>query len=504
MKKRFAGTLVAIACSVLPFSAFADDAIDAKKEAAEARDVAVGSIARGVNERRDIRASVEPALMMALADRIEDPAAPQAAEAILAQEEAARTDKQVGASADAPGSTSLVEKAGIPYFLSLALERGAIQQEHTATAFTLSTTPYMIAFLGQRDTQYNFERYGFWRRIGLSASFAVEKDEETTVNDLKTEDLAEMAIRFGIFGDRSTRSAGFQKCWRGDPDCKYANTKDWPTVTPRDTLQSYSDHILRSVEALYDDAICGDSFAGHADRVKNTIGGLPPAEPEIQKSRVNAILDAEAQAILVDLGTPTTASCLEIVRQEMGKSAVAYGEVTRVTTELVEKYMEREDLLTLSISQHPIDDGTDFTQITLVYEREFQPVELTLNGDLSLNNNPGAGEAAGSEQDVVRDYGLSAALSYEIDASPLGRTATNPRPFVLTGAGNVTYSEELNDPIGMAQLRVEIPVYAGVTIPLAVSYASRTETDSDDEFTFSLGTGFDLDAFAAIVRGNRS
>src|SRR6266700_5117577 len=52
--------------------------------------------------------------------------------------ETARTDKQVGASARAPGSTSAIEKPGFANLLGFAIENGIIQQQTNATSLTLS------------------------------------------------------------------------------------------------------------------------------------------------------------------------------------------------------------------------------------------------------------------------------------------------------------------------------------------------------------------------------
>src|SRR5205085_9104125 len=138
--------------------------------------------------------SVAPALIMALSLRSESsPAAKE--QKLLDEAEAARTDKQVGASSESPAATALNEKEGLPYFLAIALEHGAIEQDKSATAITVSTTPYMVAFMGGRDTQPNFEKYWLWRRIGLSGSFAIDMGGDSTSNDLKTADLSEFALR---------------------------------------------------------------------------------------------------------------------------------------------------------------------------------------------------------------------------------------------------------------------------------------------------------------------
>src|SRR5262249_44058540 len=66
--------------------------------------------------------------------------------------ETARFDKQIGAGPSAAGTTSLVEKAGLPRLLSVAIEHGAIDQESNGTSVTLRSTPYALATFGTGHT----------------------------------------------------------------------------------------------------------------------------------------------------------------------------------------------------------------------------------------------------------------------------------------------------------------------------------------------------------------
>src|SRR5438128_4450031 len=116
---------------------------------------------------------------------------------------------------------------------------------------------------------------------------------------------------------------------------------------------------------------------------------------------------------------------------ELAKAWVVSGALSESIENLIKEYMRREDLLTFSISQHPIDDGTDFTSMKLIYDHSLEPLDLTANADVSLNNDPGAGPNAGKEQDVLRDYGASVALSYKLERNPFATLSENPRPIEI-------------------------------------------------------------------------
>ena len=129
--------------------------------------------------------------------------------------ETSRTDKQLGASASSNGSTSAVEKSGIPQWLAFAIEHGAIDKTVNGTNLTLTTSPYSaIKLFGERDTPGAYQRYGFWRRIGLSASFPLDQTQSLPGSSFNSVTVSDWSVRFRVIGDRSTRSDRFLQLWR--------------------------------------------------------------------------------------------------------------------------------------------------------------------------------------------------------------------------------------------------------------------------------------------------
>jgi hypothetical protein len=88
-----------------------------------------------------------------------------------------QTNKQLGASASSDGSTSAVQKVGIPQLLGVAVEDGAVTSNVSGTTLTLSSTPYGFVsafskkFSGDFDNEANYRDWGILARTGVSATF---------------------------------------------------------------------------------------------------------------------------------------------------------------------------------------------------------------------------------------------------------------------------------------------------------------------------------------------
>ena len=126
--------------------------------------------------------------------------------------EAARTDKNISASSNATGTTTLVEKAGLPRLIAFAVESGAVDKSVNETNLTLSTTPYALLALLTEDTQQNYVTYSYLNRIGVSATIQLDDSKNVTEQNTKN-NLKELIFNVRILGDRSTRSESFNSEW---------------------------------------------------------------------------------------------------------------------------------------------------------------------------------------------------------------------------------------------------------------------------------------------------
>lgn len=116
------------------------------------------------------------------------------------------TNQQNGATAESSGTTTLVEKPGIPELLNMALESGAITRTTSGTSFTLQTTPYLLySRFGARDTAATWDRLTALRRIGISATF----DQGASNSDATRDNFEKGEIKY-VWGERSPRDREFR------------------------------------------------------------------------------------------------------------------------------------------------------------------------------------------------------------------------------------------------------------------------------------------------------
>src|ERR1700676_890754 len=126
--------------------------------------------------------------------------APDRAQAIdyvpkyIAALETARTDKQVSASAKAPGSTSIVDKPGIPSLLAMAIDSGAVAKNVSGSTLNLSTSPYALLASMQGDTAATYQQFSGFTRIGISAAFNIQNQQDPLAS-VQRKNLSEIGVK---------------------------------------------------------------------------------------------------------------------------------------------------------------------------------------------------------------------------------------------------------------------------------------------------------------------
>jgi len=100
----------------------------------------------------------------------------------------------------------------------------------------------------------------------------------------------------------------------------------------------------------------------------------------------------------------------------------------------------------------------------------------------------------------VRDFGGTVELAGSVK-NPFGRSKKLDvvEPILISATYQLSRLEEANDAIHIAQVKVSIPVTTGVTLPLSVTYASRTDLIDEDEVRGNFGFSLDLDKLYALA-----
>jgi hypothetical protein len=435
-----------------------------------------------------------------------DSASPKSSELVRSLEayhylgETARTDKQLGASANSDGAVSALEKPGFAQLLGFAVEHGGIAKQNDGTNVTLSTSLYSLYALGTKDTAENYARAGVLNRVGLAATFAAENKTNDLAN-ARRNNLSEWSAKIRLFGDRSTRSPGFRKVF---------DEKVRPLI--RDRLRT----LGRSIEEL------ANKNPGYGTLEDNALDTLPDevrariACPDYasataeQKQKIisGVILGRLRTAVYEPLSTRSfrlgddeiariEGEFLPNLKKSLDNLVLADGILKQAVADL-----QKGPLATFAYTNHRIPIGSDYSETKFLFEQEkgfLGPLKMSGNLGLSFYNKPDPN----LQQQRVRDF--SAALSFE---------GSSDSPFTESGnQSKVTYSfvgryerlfenrQRLNrtPDIGSLQFVTEIPLFKGLSIPFSVTYSSATEEEKKQGFRFNFGTRFDMDKLFALI-----
>ena len=405
--------------------------------------------------------------------------------------ELGRTDKQLGATSSGPGSTSLAEKPGIPELLALALEHGAIEQSVNGTGLTLSTSPYAFVRLLEPDNAANFEQYGLWRRIGGSVTFDM-RTEDPTVANVDINQVAEWSVRVRVIGDRSTRTKKFTQRW---------SEVVQPKIQAR--LNALSGGISK---ALNGSPELRDAADASSETLKGQIAGyLESSDGVPREQRIETITAMTLSALKTTVFDPISESRIALSEETFRGITVAMSGLVKAHQDLFSAQQDlggildelnRSPLLTVAFTHHTKVQGSAFSDAKLLFETHVAPFDAVVNGFISWYDHPDPA----FNQESVRDFGGTVELAGSVK-NPFGRSRKLDvvEPILISATYQLSRLEEANDAIHIAQVKVSIPVTTGVTLPLSVTYASRTDLIDEDEVRGNFGFSLDLDKLYALA-----
>ena len=420
--------------------------------------------------------------------------------------ETARTDKQLGASANSNGSVSAIEKPGFAQLLGFAIEHGGIAKSDDGTNLTLSTSLYSLYAMKDGDTAATYDRAGVLNRIGISASFGVDNKTNELAN-VRRNNLSEWSLKARLFGDRSTRSAGFQKFW---------DTEISPLIGAR---------LLAITGPLHELSGQIPNFDSFEDKLI--------CLPDIVKARMDqsdykaaATTDAQRQKMIADvILSHLRANTYEPIKA--GNLKLTPDVVTQIETkylpslklaldnlsigrEILKKKLDdlkTGPLGTFAYTNHRIPTGSDYSEAKFLFEQDksfFRPLKLTANFGLSLYNKPDRS----LKQEKLRD--IFAALSFEGTSKSPFTEADNQSKITYSFVGRYQRLFEnrrmvkRKPDIGVLQFVAEIPLFRGLSLPLSVTYANATEQEKKQGFRFNFGMHLDTDKLFALLKAASS
>jgi hypothetical protein len=419
--------------------------------------------------------------------------------------ETVRTDKQIGSPARGAGTTSLIEKPGFARLLGFAVENGAITQEVGTTSLTLSTSPYMLYTFGNGgDTAENYQRAGVLNRIGASATFDL-KDQNNVLANASRNQLSEWSVRARLFGDRSTRSEAFQEFWRKPGGPQEAIEKRLAAVTAAFTrvspgfapeFDAFTD-VKTDLRTVVSAVVSGPTYTAASAENKKQL--LTNASLCVIRSEVYNPISSNTFPI-------AQAKKDEINGQLVPAIAASMRNIEAVRNLLSDKLEEfqKGPLATFAYINHRRPIGSDFSEVKFLYQHEgpmLQPMKLVANFGTSFYNKPNPA----LNQQRLRDIAVGLSFEGQSNSPFLKGTADLSKiTYAFTGSYQRTFENRgvagRKADIAAFQFKLDVPVFAGLSFPLAVTYANATEQQRKSHVRFNFGTGFDADKLMAIMR----
>jgi hypothetical protein len=452
---------------------------------------------------------INPVLFLSIADAVSDEAedlTDEEREFIdtigreRAKAETRRTDKQVGASARAEGSTSAAEKPGFAELLGFAVEHGAIQQAVNGTTLTLSSSPYVIFLAGQDDTATTYQNYGYLSRLGVSASFNID-DEENPLTSARRQQLTEWSAKLRLSADLSARSRSAQRIWDTRIRSRVGQLPAQFQIGLMNIFNQSREMVARE-EALQNDF----GSAAFMSKVQEVLD----AAPADQLTQITNLVLCQARTSIYE---PTRAGALplstqlrsQIVTQTLPAIASALAERDAALTDFRNhlQALSERPALTFAYTNKREADTSDYSNFRLLYSQKTREgLNIVGNAGLSFYHRPDAA----LNQQRLRDFAATISLEGVLKRSPflLERDDESRVTFAFTGR----YQRMLENrgvagkkaDIAVGQLKIEVPFMAGMTLPFSVTYASATELIKEDHLRANFGFTLDTDKLLQIIR----
>ena len=193
---------------------------------------------------------------------------------------------------------------------------------------------------------------------------------------------------------------------------------------------------------------------------------------------------------------------VEELRQRAAYALEVKRQIRGVTEQTVEEY-NTSPLVTATYNLQRLDGGSDYSEVKLLAQGFFFPndwysMDLLVNGSVSLYHDPDPDLS----QDTVRDYGFTMGIEKALPNKLGGGLISEDdlSPIKLSLSGKVAQNEEIDDVIGSAEARLEVPLARGFTVPLTLTYSSRTDASTGSELRVNVGLNFDATTIQALAQ----
>ncbi len=407
--------------------------------------------------------------------------------------ETARTDKQLGASAKAAGAVSAIEKPGFARLLGFAIEHGGITKMNDGTNLTLSTSLYSLYAMGNGDTAENYARAGILNRVAVAASFAVDNKDDELAN-ARRNNLSEWSAKVRLFGDRSTRSAEFQRLFDRNIRPRIRERlrtlgSTIETLAQNPAYDPLEDAALTDLDKLVAARMeCPSYKAATVAQQEQMIRDLLLSR---MRTEVYEPLHSHSVAFTPEQIAFIEEQSLPNLRKALDNLVLAKDDLKKAIANL-----QTGPLGTFAYTNHRQPDASDYSETKFLFEQEhgfFGPLKLIGNFGLSFYHRPDPK----LRQEKMRD--VTAALSFEgTSRSPFTEDENLSKvTYTFTGRYQRMFENRRmpnrKPDIGSVQFLVEIPFLKGFSLPFSLSYANATEEERKKNVKFNFGMRLDTD-----------
>jgi hypothetical protein len=416
-------------------------------------------IAKGSRAPQDL-------LFLYLADKVSsstvvhstEPVAPGSVNSsFIAAGNATRTDMHIGAAANAPGATSLIDKAGAADLLALALERGAVSQETDGTAVTLSTTPYLLAgFIGVRDSPANWKNYASLRHIAISATFA----DQAAVDAGDFGSVQSGQVKWTILGNRSPRDAALL-----------------------DSFLAVASQPVQAADALKN-VTCSALTTQYLQQIAQVANALPAANAAALRSTLDSMFAATtftpAQRVQI-------AACGSATVDAEIKADGAAAKLNAMTEAYLALNAKKQ--LSLAVSSQRDTTIDDYATVKILYAYDTAPkITINLNAEGNFNQH-------------YQHKDLHQVRSFSVElGSTFGRFSGN-RFDATTSAKIWRNNDTANRNVSVVQVKGNVYLTNTYILPVSISYANEAVENVAKGWQFNIGIASLLDSLLAKPLG---
>lgn len=414
----------------------------------------------------------------------------------LSELEESRWNKQTGSGAAAAGTTSVVSKGSIPALFGFAVENGALTRTASGTTITFRGSPanfysalahggYIPA--GAAVPEWDGSFLAIAKRVSFHVAFDASRgntgDSGTAVFTGDRQQLAGWGIRTEVVNKRDPRRGEYERAWSELMDREgltFINDFNalMSVIEPNAKFQAWRTKLQNKIATAREEQFLGI--------LKDAFPEFAQVAGEIAAS--NALFDATLRR------AAASGASFAMTRRTRINS------IMKSWTAAVEYNVVKQG----SASGATPPQLPDLGNLNVVLSRGFvDGPELTVNvGTTWFQSIP-----AGVETRTLRDIQTSFQLDFPLrEIQQIGKpTLTVAGQFVSLRAeplgakvlvNGVAVSTKGN--IGLVQAKLTIPTRsAGVSIPLSVTWANRTELIKERQVRANFGISWDLDKIFA-------